>query len=245
MSNVDHIIKYLSGEMSPEEAGSLEKKLASDPGFKKQFEEVAAAYNLIRDQLQKRDLDDFTKTLLEVMEQPERKHSLPRPRFRSWWYIPLLMAGSLAILLTIFRHNPDGNSVFSKYYNPGEDPVLLAYSQSTRGSAESGILYFQQGQYVKAEEVLSELIAKDPGNQLALLYYLLASIEMDMYDPALEKLAPMDLRIDHQLGQALYWYRALALIKMDRNEEANQLLLSLIEQPGPYQPHARRLQKNL
>lgn len=245
MNNVDLFIKYLSGEMNLDEAGSFEEKLASDPRFKEQFEEVSAAYNLIRDQLRKRDLDDFTRTLLDVMEKSEGKQAAPRRRFRSWWYLPLALAGSLAILLTVFRINPDGNRVFSRYYQPGEDPVLLAYSQSTRGPAESGILYFQLGQYAKTVEVMSELIAKDTVNQLALLYYLLASIETGMQDQAIEKLAPMDLRIDHQLGQALYWYRALALIKINRYEEANLFLLALIQQPGPYQSKARSLQKNL
>ena len=245
MNTGAHIIKYLSGDMNLDEAGSFEEKLASDPGFKEQFEEVSIAYNLIRDQLQKRDLDDFTKTLLEVMEQSDNKQALSHRRFRSWWYIPLALAGSLAILLTVIRYNPDGNRVFSRYYQPGEDQVLLAYNQSNRGPTESGILYFQLGQYAKAMEVMSELIEKDTANQLALLYYLLASIETGMEDLAIEKLAPMDLRTDHQLGQALYWYRALALIKLDRFEEANLFLLALIQQQGPYQSKARNLQKNL
>ena len=245
MNNVDLFIKYLSGDMNLEEAGSFEEKLASDQVFKEQYEEVSAAYNLIRDQLQKRDLDDFTKTLLEVMERSDGKLASPRRRFRSWWYVPLALAGSLAILLTVFKFNPDGNRMFSRYYQPGEDPVLMAYSQSTRGPTESGIFFFQQGQYAKTVAVMSELIAKDTGNQLALLYYLLASIETGMQDLAIEKLAPLDLRTDHQLGQALYWYRALALIKMDRYEEANQFLLALIQQQGPYQSKARSLQKNL
>ncbi len=213
MNNVDLFIKYLSGEMNLDEAGFFEEKLASDPGFKEQYEEVSAAYNLIRDQLQKRDLDDFTRTLLEVMEQSDGKKPSPRRRFRSGWYLPLALAGSLAILLTVFRHNPDGNRMFSRYYQPGEDPVLLAYNQSTRGPAESGILYFQLGQYAKTVEVMSELIAEDPGNQLALLYYLLASIETGMQDQAIEKLAPLDLRVDYQLGQSLYWYSSTGTYK--------------------------------
>jgi len=245
MNNVDLFIKYLSGDMNPDEAGLLEDKLASDPGFKEEFEEVSSAYKLIRDQLRKRDLDDFTTTLVDVMEKSDGKQASPRPRIRTWWYLPLALAGSLAILFTIFRYNPDGNKLFSRYYQPGEDPVLLAYSQGTRGPAESGILYFQLGQYAKTVEVMTGLIEKDTGNQLALLYFLLASIETGTQDQAIEKLAPLDLSIDHQLGQALYWYRAMALIKVDRFEEADLFLLALIEQQGPYQSMARSLQKKL
>lgn len=245
MNNVDLFIKYLSGDMNPEEARSLEDKLASEPGFKEQFEEVSSAYKLIRTQLRKRDLDDFTRTLLDVMDKSDGEQASPRRRIRSWWYLPLALAGSLAILFTVFRINPDGNKLFSRYYQPGEDPVLLAYSQSTRGPAESGILYFQLGQYAKTVEVMTGLIEEDSGNHLALLYFLLASIETGIPDQAIEKLAPLHLSIEHQLGQALYWYQALALVKMDRFEDADLFLLALIEQQGPYQSMARSLQKNL
>ncbi len=245
MNNVDHIIKYLSGEMNLDEASSFEDKLASDHGFKEQYEEVSAAYNLIRDQLQKQDLADFKKNLSEVMERPVTEQPNPHRSLRSWWFLPLLLAGSLAILLAVFLSNPDGSKTFSRYYHPEEDPVLLAFNQGTRGGTESGILYFQLGQYAKTMEVMSELIAKDQDNQLALLYYLLASMETGKQDEAMEKLAPLDLRIDHQVGQALYWYRALALIKSGRYVEADALLLPLIQQQGPYQTNARRLQKNL
>jgi len=55
MSYVDHIIKYLSGELSQEEASTFEKELESDAALKREFEEQSAAYRLIRDQLHKRD----------------------------------------------------------------------------------------------------------------------------------------------------------------------------------------------
>jgi tetratricopeptide (TPR) repeat protein len=245
MNNVDLFIKYLSGDMNPEDAGSFEERLSSDRTFKEHFEETSTAFELIRDQLQKRDLDNFKEILSEVMEGSGSEKSDKRPGFRSWWYLPLLLAGSLAILLVILRSNPDENRTFSRYYHPGEDPVLLAYNQSTRGQTESGILYFQLGQYSKSMEMLSELISMDQENLLAQLYYLLGSIETGMQDKALERLTPLDLKTDHQLGQAIYWYGALAFIQTGRYEEANELLLPLMNQQGPYQSDARRLQKNL
>ena len=42
MSNVDHIIKYLSGEMKQDDAGSFEQELASNPVLKEEYENVSA-----------------------------------------------------------------------------------------------------------------------------------------------------------------------------------------------------------
>ena len=48
MSYVDLIIKYLSGDLSREEATSFEKELESNDALKEAFEEQSAAYELIR-----------------------------------------------------------------------------------------------------------------------------------------------------------------------------------------------------
>ncbi len=69
MNNVDLIIKYLSGEMKQDETRSFEKDLSSNPVLKEEYEDVSAAFQLIREQLQKRDEDSFRANLLEVMEK--------------------------------------------------------------------------------------------------------------------------------------------------------------------------------
>ena len=245
MNNVDHIIRYLSDEMNPEEASSFKEKLVADQGFREEFEEVSAAYNLIRDQLQKRDMEYFKQSLSEVMKRSEIKAGHSRRNQHSWWYLPLLLAGCLAILLSIFLSKPDGDKIYSRYYHPEDDPVLTAFNQGTRGITESGILYYTLGQYSKTIEVMSEQLTQNPDNQLAQLYYLLASIETGMQDSALVRLAPLEPDIDHQLGQAICWYRTLALIKSGRIEEVEATLLPLIQRAGPYQSDARRIRKNL
>ena len=245
MNNVDLFLKYLSGDMSAEDASSFEERLSSDPSFREHFDETSLAYGLIKDQLQKRDLDDFKQVLSAVMEDSNSNNPGKVRGFRTWWYLPLLLAGSLAILLAVLRSNPGDQRLFTRFYNPGEDPVLLAINQGTRGQAESGILYYQLGEYSKTMEVMSGLMAEDQDNLLAQLYFLLASIEAGMEVQALEKVEVLEPGFNHQLSQSLNWYRALALIKSGKNEEADILLQALTEQQGPYQSEARRLQKNL
>jgi len=245
MNNVDLFIKYLSGEMNQEEAGSFERDLASKPELKESFEDVSAAFRLIKDQLQKRDEDSFREKLEEVMENPGLRFREKRASRRPTWYFLLPLAGSLAILLAIYLMNRGADRIMTRFYDPTNDPVVLAINQGTRGETESGIILYQDSRYGEALNKMSELLDQDPENQMALLYYLLASIELNLQGDALEKVMAIPSHHDHQLGQSIIWYTSLALVKSSRKEEAAKHLQPLIDHGGPYETDARRLQKLL
>jgi len=245
MKYVDHIIKYLSEEMSQDESGSFKKDLASNKLLREEYEEVSAAYRLIKTQLWKKDEAAFRSKLREVMDRsPGKSEVNTRPR-RSRWYFILPLAGSLAILMTIYLVNRGSERLFSKFYNPGKDRVILAYNQETRGDVEAGISLYNRGYYSKSLQKTSEVIDRNPENQLALLYYLLASIELDLQEDAISTIDTVHVTTDHQLGQSLTWYTSLALVKSGRREEAATYLTPLIQKSGPYEAEARRLKKIL
>lgn len=245
MSNVDYIIKYLSDEMTREEARIFEDELALKQDLKEEFDQVSAAYDLIRDQLQKRDEKEFKERLLKVLEHPASGKNHRDRSKQSRWYYYMALAASLSLILIIFLTPNREDKLFSRFYHPEDDKILLAYNQGTRGETESGILHYQLGNFQKTLEIMSDLFERDPENQLALLYYLLSSIEIGNPDQVLEKLAKLNLSSDHQSGQAIYWYTALALIKTDHPEEAAAYLQPLTKSQGPYQSDAKRLEKIL
>ena len=245
MENVDLFVKYLSGELNQEEIASFEKERAKNPDFREEFELVSAAYKLISDQLQERDEVDFRARLLEVMEHPVKEtHAEGRSFFKGWnVFVPLV--ASVAILLLVFLYPRNDNLLFSRYYHPDKDRVVNTFMQGTRGRTESGIVHYQQENYVECRKIMSELVEKDPDNLLARLFFLLASIETGQADEAIATFTSLDPGLDHQLGQAVSWYSALALLKMDHKDEALGHLRALILQTGPYQTDAIRLEKKL
>ena len=245
MKHVDQIIKYLSDEMNQEEAGSFEKDMASNPLLKEEYEEVSAAYRLIREQLQQRDEESFRARLVKIMEKPAPKIQHKSYGHRPRWYFLLPLAASLAILLTVFLMNQRSDKILSRFFEPAKDPVILTINQETRGGSESGINLYHDGHYLESMDKMSELLEKDPENQLALLFYLLASMELDQQETVLEKVLPLAVHSEQRLGQSLNWYTSLALVKSARLEEASTQLQTLTGQPGPYQADARRLQKML
>ena len=245
MNNVDLFIKYLSGDMTGEDVEALEKDLASNPVLKEEYDEVSAAFQLIRAQLRKRDEDSFRAKLQEVMEKPSPTNRVKSTNQWPRWYLLLPLAGSLAILLAVFMMDRGPERIFSRFFDPQKDSVVLAYNQGTRGASESGIMLYQSGHYQESMDQLSQLLIRDPENRAAMLFYLLASLELDLHVDAINKIQALRIEINDPLGQSLIWYTALALVKSDRVEEAAKQLHSLTMQAGPYQAEAGRMQKML
>ena len=245
MSYVDLIIKYLSGDLSREETSSFEKELEYNDELREAFEEQSAAFELIRDQLQKRDQKAFKEKLAEAMSHDAPVTASRKVGIRHWWLIPPAVACSLAILLILLLSHPGNERILSGYHHPSKDRVVLAFYQDTRGESEYGIIQYRHGNYAIAMELLSARIAEESDNKLFQLYYLLSSMELDRQLEALELISleyPASLDL---LDQSLSWYSALALVKSDRREAALEKLHPLTEQQGPYQNDAIKLEKVL
>jgi len=246
MSYIDLIIKYLSGDLSREEATSFEKEMESNDGLRNTFEEYSAAFDLIRDQLQERDELLFRRKLEEAMNHEARKPEHQTSWLKSRWYLPLAAACGLLFILTLLLVRPMGNErVLSRFYDPGRDPVIIALNQGTRGESDSGILQYYRGNYKGCMDTLSNRIANQGADKTALLYYLLSSIELDRQDEALEMMMVENRDSMDLPDQAITWYTALALLKSEQREAAVAELQPLIRQPGPYRSNAVRLEKVL
>jgi hypothetical protein len=245
MSYVDLIIKYLSGDLSRDEAISFEKEMESNHALKEAFEEQSAAFELIRDQLQKRDQQAFRGKLQEAMSQDAPLSASRKAGLRSWWYIPPAVACSLAILFIILLNHSGNERVLSRYHRPTKDPVVLAFYQDTRGASEPGITLYHQGNYAKAMELLSIRITQESDSKMILLYYLLSAMELDREQEVMEL-----IRLEHSssmslLDQSISWYSTMALIKSDKQGAALEKLHPLTEHKGPYQNDAIKLEKVL
>jgi hypothetical protein len=245
MSYVDLIIKYLSGDLNQEETTSFEKELELSIELKNEFEEVSAAYRLIRDQLRLKDEKAFRAKLEEAMDQSMTRAEAPKKWLRRRWYIPLAAACFLALLLILPLGHPDNEKIVTRYFDPLEDPVILTYNQCTRGVSEAGIYQYRQGNYLESMDLISVRISEEGENQLLQLYYLLSAIELDRQDEALEIIFIENPDHMHLTEQAITWYSTMALLKSGQNKEASKKIHPLTKQQGPYQSDARKLEKVL
>ncbi len=245
MNNVDRIIKYLSDELDRSESEAFKRDLASDPRLKEEFETVAQAYRLIGEELRRRDQEAFRKTLRTVMEESlpiEKKGWRQRPL----WFFLLPAAASVALLTVLFLwKQSETDRLVSRYYHPENDPVVLALQQGTRGPEGSAIHLFTTGNFREAQTACVQILDCDPGNQRAMLFYLLSSLELEERDMALEWINGISIPADHQVGQAIHWYASLASAGSGMRDEALRRLELLTAEPGPYRKDAEKLKKSL
>jgi hypothetical protein len=247
MKRVEQMIKYLSGDLSPEESLAFERELSENPELKEEFSDVSLAYNTISDQLRKQDEEVFTAALRAAMKKPVTLTKVNKNSSSRWWYPLMAVAASVAILLTIIGNPKDSERLYSSSYHPSDDPVLITLEANTRGEAafQNIVNLWQKKEFIQCISEAEKYLEDDPSDQYAMLFYLLSSMEMNQGEKALEGLEMRETDFGQTLGQALIWYKALALIRADEPSKAAALLTPLCEVPGPYKKDAYKLKKKL
>jgi len=245
MKRVDQIIRYLSGELTPEESRAFERELPVNEELREEYDLVSAAYRLIGDELRRRDEEAFRSKLREVMDRGMPPAERGSGKRKSWWYLLIPAAASVAVVLAITILNRGNDKIYEAFFDPARDPVILALNQETRGDSGSALAIYCQGNYQAAMEKAASALSQDPSDRLALLIRLLAALELNLEQEALVQVEAAGTGAEDLLGQSLTWYHALALVKSGQSMEASALLGPLLEHPGPYYPDAHKLQKML
>jgi len=245
MKYVDHIVRYLSGDLNAEENRAFEKQLAADPQLSEEYKEISAAFRLIRKGVLRKDTEAFREKLKQVMKENPSSGKRSRKHYLPAWYLILSVAASLALLLVILMVTRGKEQPFVRFYHPQDDHVLLALGHESRGNAAAGIALFKREEYAVSRLYLESLLEAEPDNNLALLYYLLSSIETGQEEDALQMILGRQIECTHPAGRAITWYSGLALLKLERPEAASGYFQQLADPPGSYSKEARALQKEL
>ncbi len=241
------MIKYLSGDLSPEESLAFERELTGNPQLKEEFSDVSLAYRMIGDQLRKQDEEAFSAALSAAMKKNGPVGSDRKKNNGRLWYLLMAVAASAALLVIIITRQQGTERLYSSWYKPSDDPVIMTLEMNLRGETayQTIVKLWQDEDYTHCMSMAENQLSEDPFDQYAMLFYLLSSMETDEAAPALEMINKDEAGTSQPLGQALLWYKALALIKAGETSEAAALLTPLSKLPGPYQNHANKLKKKL
>jgi hypothetical protein len=245
MNSVDHMIRYLAGELEPVEARALEEAMKTDPEIRKTFERVSDAYRLVGEQLRKRDEAAFANKLRNIMDRLGESSVQNKREHRDLRWIIWPAAAAIVLLAGIMMFRDTDRQTYRSFYHPEEDPFLLAMQDGTRGMQDSLALMFINRQHEALWEETNRILAGDPGNLTAGLFNLLAALELDRETEALSAGWKPDPSAEDPLDRAISWYRALACLKSERVEEAESLLRSLAESTGSYSRDAKKLLRML
>lgn len=224
----ERIEQYLQGRLTPAEAVAFESEMQTDPTL---AEEVALERDLL-EFMGETDVKSFRATVDKVHQQKREARIIPLAGRRTWALaasVLVLVATGYFVLDRVLAPSPQ-NLYHAYFETPAAeefmDPAIFrsrdgaSEKQDLRGLEKVATLY-RNGQYAEA---LAAMQAVEPADAAAHAYQLgVLYLVNDQPEAALQELTPGEAANP----DGARWYRALALLQLDRPAEAREPLEQL------------------
>lgn len=217
MEDLELIHKYIKGEIEDTlKINEIETRLSSDRGFRELFDQERVVLAGIREAEKNRLKDDLKQVRLN-----NKQSGLSIWMKVAAALIPLVIVGYLLI-----PSSKDYQAIYSEYY---EAYGVYEFGQ-TRSDAEFDSFrdevfnLYEQENYEDALDGLQLLFAEQPRDGY-LLYMGICQMELGKYSEAIKSFDQIRAETDYlQIG---LWYKSLALLNLERIEEARTILEEL------------------
>lgn len=242
-ADMETLEQALNDQLSEAATGELQKRLSEDPDFKAEAEQFLQTYTALRAVRR-----EHWRTHLQqeaAKSQPPQKH---RPNSRRWM---LVAAAVLALAAAIWfwpPSSPPQSAAMLAAREALDAPIWRGATMSATTTdqlrSKAGAAY-NAGQYKAAAAFLRTYFEQNPGPD-ADLELMLGVALLQSEQPA-EALDVLSRRKTNPAADPYEtdWYRALALLLLERGEEARSLLQSLSDAPNAYQEEAERLMEKI
>ena len=237
------IIRYLKGQMSPEETRAFKARLDADPKLREHFEFHAKVFSATALSFQRRK-----KQLLKNLEA---RRGYQRQRSRTFVYSALVTAAAaMVFILVLFFTGKDPQTLANRHFKPFPDHVTKRYRSaaekdtSTNNLLQAGMQAYYQDAYKKAIVKLEK--ARNKGKQKATAKFYLANAYLATNKPkaAIPLLKGLGSQLEPPYTPHHQWYLALAYLKLDQPAKAKPLLQALKKHEGfPKRKAAKELLK--
>lgn len=254
------IDKYLLGGLEGKELEDFQRALESDPEFAADVKVQETIFQAATD----KDAMQFQDMLAEIQaEKDAEEKTAPSRIIRLPVRRLIAVAASIALLFLagyfFFREQlvpSSPESLFATYFEAPRaedfmDPAII--SSMARGEEGAGLSpvelslkemadLYKDGQYVAALDKLEAINPEDLKNQPN--FHYMAGVIYLVNDRPEESLSSFE-KIGFGYQDGKNWYEALALLKLNRAEEARSRLEALLGASNPWQKKAKRLLRKL
>jgi len=275
MKYVDHIMKYLEGDLNKEEKASFEKELETNAELTSELEQVRLVYEALEKTLkvdsdEDQDRQSFIEDILadhdihslggppknaeerqvdslikKSMKMSDRKTGSKLPKIFYRSMVITAIAASVAVLILILTPDPTPEKLFANYFKPQEDNILVHFAESSRGEALTGVQFYFAGRYTDALGILGEELNPDDPDPYISLFYVLACLEVECDENMVDMLARDFSGTNKEVKAAIEWYSALCFLNLGESESAKKLVSKLALSENPYTQSAKKLLRKL
>jgi tetratricopeptide (TPR) repeat protein len=223
MNDLDTIDNYFSGQLTGPEKAQFEQQIVTDPNLAETVAFYVQARQTARQQAQ-------AGRKAEWAALRQRQEPVSQPVWRPMSYA----AAACVVLLLglfVFWPNPSAPAIADRYIQ--ENLTTLSVTMSSQpDTLQLARQAYNEGQFAKAETLITTLQQRDAVNTDALKLAGLVSLRQGKYDKAIEQFHRLSQRTDLRANPGLF-YEALARMKRNQPDDkatARQLLNTVIDQ---------------
>ncbi|MDO5972495.1 hypothetical protein Q4Q35_22060 [Flavivirga aquimarina] len=201
---------YLSKELPQDEIIAFESRLKNESDFNQAFNTYKELASFLEHKFENEAASTAFQNNLKTISKTHFEKQKPAKKvghFKLWKYA---VAASIALLIGIFTFNDSPNPTFSDYNNyeaisltvrGGQDELLKAAEDA-----------FNNKNFITAEIIFGQLLAKDNSNKELQLYRGIALLEIDKFDEADSLFSRLSNTQSVYKSKAI-WYSALSKLK--------------------------------
>ena len=244
------IDQYLRGELSEERSAAFESRLEQDPELQEKLHFEQELFESLNEndwsfldsnhaRVKEYEIDFKSEKAQQlkasILQASQNYHSGAgeETKVRSMWPWYTAVAAAIALVITFYVIATGGTtnqSLYTDYLAQTDLPDLA----SRGGVADAETLakaqaLFDQQDYTEAEKLYTQLLSDNV--EMAGLYINLALSQVALQKEQ-EALSTLNALISSNLLDAEkgYWFKALALLNFDREEEASTVLNQIVDQ---------------
>jgi len=243
-SDMEILEQALNDQLSDEAIAALQKRLSENPDFKAEAEQFLQTYTALRAVRREH-------WRAHLQQKTEKTPARRRPPFipRRWMLVAAAVLALAAAAIWFWPpSSPPQSAAMLAAREALDAPIWRGATMSEAAPdvlrQQAGMVY-NAGQYKEAAAFLRTYFEQNPGPDADLELMLgVALLHSEQPAEALEVL----VRRAANPAADVYetdWYRALALLMLERVEEARALLNRLSDAPNPYQNDAKKLAEKI
>ena len=225
-NNIGLIEAYLNGELSVDERREFENRLVEDEMFAKDYKDQLAARQLIKE-AGRLDLKDTLESF-EVSGSDSKVRPL-------WLKRAIPIAAMLVIFFGVYyflEFNQGSGGLYDSYFESYPAPANLRDTSSEDSAWNDALESYENEDFEQALNFMGQVRHEAPGYMVA-FYVGLSAMQTEPAE--LEKaMSSFDsvLRGDNDYKEQALWYKGLILIKLERTDEAIDVLTELTSRNG-------------
>jgi tetratricopeptide (TPR) repeat protein len=263
MKDLEKIIRYFDGEMKGEERLLFEQELVTDKSLNQS--------KLLMDEIDKAIDDDQlfafkaklaeTQTLCNAINDANyvvgddvhpKAEKIVHPKI-SWKYVASAIIALLVVSTVLFYNfsRSSNDKIFASFYHRYEANYEAGGINSRSADVTkvskliNAVQLYDLGNFNGAISQFNEIIKADPENTAAHFFEGLAQMENNDYNRAVENLLFVISKKDIPYIEQSEWYLALCYLKLNKDNEAVNLLTRIANGESYYKIMATELLKKI